>query len=260
MNAVIKRNTLKGLMSTVMIALHKADVKQKNSKSYYYNYLFYSLIIIFVIMIIGLVTMHSNSQISAFICFILFPAYAFLQISIILFSGKSYRKYLLRIITTNNDSLDIKLDTIYRECIAESYLTGTMDDIRLIDEYIEGLQELTRFSNGYSLKFIKITDLFKVMFFCTVGLGISLCCEAHKLEILSHIKSALSVLFLLLICSLIILETITYTLYYFSERKRVNNACKLLVQIRYIVMDSGIGKSSTKNMIKEYRYLNRMTD
>lgn len=240
MNGVVKRNTLKGLISTVIKVQKKTKPDSINSRQSIFSsiYLRYGLFIVTIIFFIGWITMRSNNHIPVFTSFILFPAYAFIQVSVILLTGKPSWLHFAFSVTKSDEYLDISLNKIYRECIAESYLTGSDNDIQRIDMYIEGLQELKRFSCGYNLKFTTRSDLFKITAFFLFYFILNSWENIHKLEYISHLKHALSVLFFWLASSLVILEIITYITYDLSEKKRIDTTCKLLLQLKFIIMDS----------------------
>lgn len=248
---IIRRNTLMGLIKIISNTntSYKSDRVSKHDKKHKKDMFIYSISLFTTVYILLYFKLNMYSALSIEEYIIAFPAYTSLVLLVLFIIEKTTYHHTfiewLNIIFHNqtgflsNENIhELKLNNIYNRCIEESYLQGTDKDIDTIDLYIRGLQELLRFSHGYAFNFTTPSNFIKITVFLIAGFLGTIWSESFNIGDFSHIQKILPVLFLIAACCLIVLEVLSYYIYDFSEKKKINSACKQLTEIKYIIIDS----------------------
>ena len=248
---VIKRNTLTGLIKVVLNTNSAFDYHKVSNDDYKHktNMLIYAVTLFLSAYILLFLKLNMYSNISLEEYLIAFPIYTSIVLLILFITDKithkhSFIDWLDKLFRnqTNFESeesiLELRLNKIYNRCIEETYLTGTGADIKTIDIYIEGLQKYLKFKSSYSLKFTTPSNFMKIGVFFLAGFMGSVWSESFKLGDFSPIKEILSMLMVIAVCILIGLEVLYFCQFSLSEKKKINQVCEHLLQIKYMIIDS----------------------
>lgn len=248
---VIKRNTLKGVITLVTNTNSTFEYHQiaHNDHKHKTDMLIYSGTLFLSVYLILFIELNMYSEVSIEEYLIAFPIYTSLVLMILFIVEKINSRHSItdwlnslfqhRTNLQSEESIyEMRLNKIYARCIEESYLFGTKKDIRLIDQYIKGLNDLQKFRSGYSLKFTTPLNFIKITVFFLAGFIGSVWSESFRIGNFNHVKEILSMLLIMATCGLIMLETLCYFQFTLSEKKKINKVCEHLIQIKYMIIES----------------------